>query len=144
MTNKDTIIQNWFDGLNAGELEPTTALFDPYEQAITNAANPTVTGPAAAAEVLHEFFTRTTARDFLVHTMAHGEKVSFAHWTARLTFADGATVAGHTVAPFTAEIEGVDTFAFNSDGLLSTVEILHETTTVAVAAAANARKGTTT
>jgi limonene-1,2-epoxide hydrolase len=143
VTNKNTIIQNWFDGLNAGDLEPTIALFDPHEQTITNAANPTVAGPDAAADVLREFFTRTTERVFVVHTIAQGEQVSFAHWAAQLTFAERATVAGHTVNPFTAEIEGVDTFAFNPDGLLLTVEILHQTTTVALAAAANAKKGTT-
>ncbi|MEY2591514.1 MAG: SnoaL-like domain [Acidimicrobiaceae bacterium] len=143
MTTKDNVIQSWFDYLNAGDLESAVALFDPSEQVITNAANPAVMGPDAAATVLDEFFTRTVDRDFTVHTVAHGDHVSFAHWTAQLTFADGATVAGHTVNAFTAAIEGVDTFGFNKDGLLMTVEILHQTTTVAVAAAANAKKGTT-
>lgn len=143
MTIKDSIIQIWFDGLNAGDLESTVALFDPHEQVITNAANPMVIGPDAAATVLGEFFTRTTDRDFTVHAVAHGEHVSFAHWTAQLTFADGANVAGHTVNAFTTAIEGVDTFGFNDDGLLATVEILHQTTTVAIAAAANAKTGTT-
>lgn len=143
MNTKDYVIQSWFDHLKAGDLESTVALFDPKEQVISNAASPTVMGPDAAATVLNEFFTRTVARDFTVHTVAHGEHVSFAHWTAQLTFADGATVAGHTVNEFTEAIEGIDTFGFKPDGLLTTVEILHQTNTVAVAAAANAKKGTT-
>ena len=118
-------------------------MFDPHEQVITNAANPTVTGPDAATTVLHEFFTRTTARDFTVHSVAHGEHVSFAHWTAQLTFGDGATVAGHTVNAFATAIQGVDTFAFNADDLLTAVEILHQTSSVAIAAAAHAKKETT-
>lgn len=143
MTIKDSLIQSWFDGLNAGDLESTVALFDPHEQVITNAANPTVIGSDAATTVLTEFFTRTTDRAFNVLAVAHGEHVSFAHWTAQLTFADGATVAGYTVNAFTTAVEGVDTFDFNDDGLIVTVEILHQTTGVAIAAAANAKKGTT-
>src|SRR5690606_29850103 len=121
----------------AGDLNSTVALFDPTGQTITNAANPTVTGPDAAADVLSEFFTRTTSRHFTVRTIAHGEHLSFAHWTGHFTFTDGATVAGHTVNSFSTAIEGVDTFAFNAGGLLTTVEILHETTTVGLSAAAN-------
>jgi hypothetical protein len=131
-------IDTWFDGLNATQRDPIAALFAPHHL-IRNAANPPLEGPDAIDRLLGDFYERTTSRHFTLHATANSPTRSFARWTGELTFADGATVAGHTVEAFTITIDGIDIFEFDPSGLISTLDIVHQTTTVAVAAAAHAR-----
>lgn len=144
MTNtRESQVRAWFDGLNAGDITTTADLFA-ANHSIKNAANPTITGPDASHSVLVEFLERTTSRHFEIHTIAHGEHVTFAHWTGELTFRDGANVAGETVNPFTVRITGIDTFTFDEQNNFTDVQIIHQTTTVAAAAAAHAKNGSAT
>ncbi|MEU9272665.1 nuclear transport factor 2 family protein [Streptomyces sp. NPDC048251] len=138
MNDHTATMHRWFELLNHGDSDGIVDLFaeSPY---IKNAASPELSGPVAARTLVNGFFARTTERSFLVHGTALGSTHSFAWWTATLTFKAGSTVAGRILAePFSAEIEGIDVFAFDQAGLIQTVHIIHETTTVALAAAQHA------
>lgn len=134
------LITQWFEGLNEGRSDDVAALFSPVSHRIKNAAAPEQSGPTAAKEVLSEFLTRTSARTFAVKSIAHGMQLSFAWWIGELTFADGAVIAGHPVKPFTATVEGIDVFDFDENGRITSMDIVHQTTTVAIAAAANTKE----
>lgn len=143
MRKPTAVVDAWFAGLNLGDIDKTAALFDPKHHSIKNAANPTIAGADAAQRLLEDFFDRTSGRRFHVHEVAYGERMAFAHWTATLTFADGAAVAGCVVEPFTVEIDGVDTFVFNAYGQIVELQILHQTTSVAIAAATHMKEEAT-
>ncbi|MGW2539954.1 nuclear transport factor 2 family protein [Kitasatospora sp. NPDC001574] len=135
MNEHTATMLRWFELLNRGDSDGVVGLFaeSPY---IKNAASPALTGPTAARTLVNDFFTRTTGRTFLVHGTAVGSTHSFAWWTATLTFKAGSTVAGCLLAePFSAELEGIDVFTFDRAGLIQTVFIIHQTTTVSLAAA---------
>ncbi|MER5382229.1 nuclear transport factor 2 family protein [Streptomyces sp. NPDC002688] len=138
MNDHTATILRWFELLNRGDSDGFVELFakSPY---IKNAADPELSGPAAARTLVSDFFTRTSERTFVVHGTAVGKTHSFAWWTATLTFKAGGTVAGRILAePFAVEIEGIDVFTFDQAGLIQTVHIIHQTTTVALAAAQHA------
>lgn len=131
-------VDAWFAGLNLGDADMVKAHFAPVHR-IRNAANPPIEGPRAVDDLLQEFFVRTSQRDFTVHGVAHSTSRAFARWTADITFADGATVAGHVVDEFTTTFDGIDVFAFDEHGRIIAVDIIHQTTTVALAAADHTR-----
>lgn len=135
---RQQVIDTWFDGLNTTQRDPIATLFAPHHL-IRNAANPPLEGPDAIDRLLGDFYERTTSRHFTVHGTAHSPTRSFARWTGELTFADGATIAGHTVEAFTINIDGIDIFEFGTTGHITTLDIVHQTTTVAVAATAHTR-----
>ena len=135
---KNIVIQSWFNALNQSDVGAGAAIFDPAGHTICNAQNPAVSGPHVAAVGLAEFFARTTYRTFTVHSVAHGEQVSFAWWTGELVFGAG-VVAGHDVDTFTVTYRGIEVFRFSDDLLITEMHIIHETTSVALAALANAR-----
>lgn len=142
MTTKTDAIHAWFDALNDGKHEAAVALFEPTSHRIKNAANPAIEGPDAADQLLQDFFARTTKRRFTLGTIAHGVGRSMATWTGTLTFAEGAVIGGMEVNAFTVTFSGIEVFTFNEANLFTNVEIIHETATVARAAAAHARAHT--
>lgn len=142
MATKTDAIHAWFDALNDGNQDAAVALFEPTAHRIKNAANPALEGPGAAAQLLEEFFARTTKRHFTLGTIAHGVDRSMATWTGTLTFAEGAVIAGIEVNAFTVTFSGIEVFTFNEAHLFTNVEIIHETATVARTAAAHARAHT--
>jgi SnoaL-like domain len=134
------LVARWFDGLNNSDLGGLLSLFSPSPK-IRNAANPPLEGPRAPQQLLTDFFERTTARRFSVVDMAEADRQVFAHWVGELTFAAGACVAGvRLAAPVTVQLRGVERFHFNADDRIAELDIIHETTTVALAARAAAKQ----
>lgn len=136
--DRQLVMETWFSGLDAGERSPIEALFA-STHTIRNAAAPPETGPRAIRALLEDFYERTSHRAFTVRGTASSSRRSFARWSARLTFATGAVVAGIEVETFAVDLVGLDVFTFDDDGLVSELDIIHQTTSVAIAAAANAR-----
>ncbi|MGB0064868.1 MAG: nuclear transport factor 2 family protein [Terracidiphilus sp.] len=121
----------WFDGLNRGDLDGLLALFTD-SPTIKNAAFPPDHGEQAPRRLLESFFSRTSSRHFQMTGYAENGDVAFASWIGLLTFAG--QVGG---TPFLGSLPvcltGVEEFHFR-DRLIDHLDIVHETTTIAVQA----------
>jgi hypothetical protein len=128
------LIERWFAGLNAGDINALIPLFA-EKPLILNAANPPLTGPEAARRLLEDFFSRTVARHFEVIDAAASDNDVFAAWTAVLTFRRGITIAGVTLpCDLEVPLRGAERFVLDADGRIAQVDIVHETTSVMLAA----------
>src|SRR5437870_639718 len=112
------IVNQWFRGLNAGDMPSLLSLFSPSPR-IRNAANPPLPGPAAPGQLLEEFFRRTCSRSFELLDMAESKADLFAAWKGSLTFPAGIAIGGIILAmPLTVTLRGVDRFRLR-DGLIT-------------------------
>ena len=132
------LIGRCFTGLNEGSLDLLLPLFSPTQR-IRNAANPPIEGPDASRQLLTEFFRRTTDRQFELVDAAVGDGQVFACWTGRLTFPEGLQIAEVKLTkPLTVTLRGVERFHLDAAGKISELDIIHETTTLVLAARAAA------
>jgi hypothetical protein len=128
------VVTAWFAGLKTGDLEELVSLFAP-DPRIKNGAQPLLVGPGAARRLLTDFFERTSARCFEVIDAAEGEGQIFAAWTAELTFRKGIQIADVVLpAELVVPLRGIERFELDSTGRIVALDIVHETTSVVVAA----------
>lgn len=128
------LVQTWFDCLNRSDLEALLGLFAPAPR-IRNAANPVLQGPDAPRRLLEEFFDRTSARKFELIDLAEGNGQIFACWSGELTFRPGIRIAEVTLPrEIRVPLHGAERFQLDGSGRITELDIVHETTSVVLAA----------
>lgn len=128
------LVQTWFDCLNRSDLDALLGLFGPNPR-IRNAANPPIEGPDAPRRLLEEFFGRTSARKLEVVDLAEGDGQVFACWSGELTFRPGIRIAEVTLPrEIRVPLRGVERFRLDENGRITELDIVHETTSVVLAA----------
>lgn len=124
------VIDTWFRGLNEGDLEGLKELFDPSPR-IVNAANPPSEGPTAVANLLNDFFTRTSERRFELLDAAEGDGEVFAAWMGHLTMTAGLRINDIVLAePLNITLRGIERFQLSPEGKIVQLDIVHETTSI--------------
>ena len=135
--NKLTTIAAYFEALNERDVEAAARAFHPRSHTVRNAAQPAISGPEAMAETVRGLFARTESVQFTVRSMCEDGDTVLADWQATFVFAEGAVLNGQRTHRFRVSIEGIDAFVFDADGFVVDCQIMHETATVARAAAAH-------
>lgn len=113
------------------QLDELLELFDP-NASVRNAAVPLDDKPGAVERFARSFWDRTERRTFQLQDTAIIGDVMFARADATIRFRKGATFGPITaVDMFTITLPFALRFELNADGLISHVDIFHETTTAA-------------
>lgn len=128
------LINLWFTGLNQTNLDDLLKLFA-KNPVIKNAANPEQNGEKAAKELLEGFFYRTQSRWFeLIDAAENGNEI-FAYWAGEYIFRPGIQIADIVLEePLAVNVKGVDRFCVNEEFKITRCDIVHETTSMVVAA----------
>lgn len=117
------------------QLDELLALFDP-DASVRNAAVPLDDQPGAVERFARDFWDRTKRRTFQLRDIAVNGDVVFARADATIRFREGATFGPITaVEAFTITLPFALLFELDAHGLISHVDIFHETTTAARLAA---------
>jgi hypothetical protein len=125
-----TLLNDWFRGLNSGSISELVALFA-ESPVIRNAANPPTSGPAAARTLLTDFFNRTRSRTFTIVDAAENNDDVFAAWTAELVFRAGAQIGDLTLpCDVPVRLRGIERFRLDQAFRIVELDIVHETTSV--------------
>jgi hypothetical protein len=117
------------------QIDELLELFDP-QASVRNAAVPLDDEPGAVERFARSFWDRTERRAFELRDIAVIDDIVFARSDATIRFRKGATFGPITaVDAFTITLPFALRFEINAHGLISHVDIFHETTTAARLAA---------
>jgi hypothetical protein len=128
------LINRWFTGLNQTNLNDLLILFA-KNPIIKNAANSEISGEKAAQQLLEGFFSRTESRHFELLDAAETENEIFAFWIGEYVFRPGVQIADVVLEEsMTVKIKGVERFCINEEFRIVRCDIMHETTSIVIAA----------
>jgi hypothetical protein len=127
-------VREYFKLEEEGEVEALVHLFSPYA-VIINAANPVQFGPQGARNYIQAFKDRTHQRKFDIENISFYNDTIMVWWHAQIEFRSGVAF-GDIISKkaFKAPLKGVCRFRFNSNGEIEELDVVHETSSVAILA----------
>ena len=132
-------VNAYFAKQNQSDATGVVGLFS-KDAEVHNAGFAPVMGHEGVRGFCENLYARTASRNFRMLAMVEDDNVAFAEWEVTMEFRKGAQIGPFKLAKnFTVKLRGANKFDFDAEtGLIQTLRVYHETSTVGRLAQENA------